>query len=41
MISKSNICYIVAVSFIGGRNQSTRENHWPVAGHWQTSSHYT
>jgi hypothetical protein len=31
--------YIVAVSFIGGGNQSTRQNHSPVASHSQTLSH--
>jgi hypothetical protein len=30
------LSYIVAVSFIGGGNQSTRV---PVASHWQTLSH--
>ena len=30
--------YIVVVSFIGGGNQSTGENHRPVASHWQTWS---
>jgi len=29
----------MAVSFIGGENQSTRENHRPVANLWQTLSH--
>jgi hypothetical protein len=33
--------YIVVVSFIGGGKRSTRKkNHRPVAGHWQTLSHY-
>ena len=31
--------YIVVVSFIGGRNRSTKRNHRPVASHWQTLSH--
>ena len=31
--------YIVAVSFIGGGNRSTAENHRPVTSHWQTLSH--
>ena len=31
--------YIVAVSFIGGGNQSTRRNHRPVGSHWQTLSY--
>ena len=31
--------YIMAVSFIGEGNRSTRENHWPVTGHWQTLSY--
>ena len=31
--------YIMAVSFIIGRNWSTRENHRPVANHRQTLSH--
>ena len=31
--------YIMAISFIGGGNRSTRENHLPVASHWQTLSH--
>ena len=29
----------MAVSFIGGGNWVPRENHWPVASHWQTLSH--
>jgi hypothetical protein len=29
----------VAVSFIGGGNQSTQENHWSVTSHWQNLSH--
>jgi hypothetical protein len=28
----------MAVSFIGGGNRSVRENHRPVASHWQTLS---
>ena len=31
--------YIVAVSFLGGGNRSTRENYQPIASHWQTLSH--
>ena len=31
--------YIMAVSFIGGGNRSTAENHQPVASYWQTLSH--
>ena len=27
--------YIVAVSFIGGGNRSSEENHWPAASHRQ------
>jgi hypothetical protein len=30
--------YIVTVSFIGGRNWWTRENHRPVAIHWHSLS---
>ena len=29
----------MAVSFIGGDNQSTRRKPWPVVGYWQTLSH--
>ena len=29
----------MAVSFIGGDNQSTRRKPWPVVGCWQTLSH--
>jgi hypothetical protein len=32
---KQYLSYYVVVSFIGGGNQSTRENHQPVASHWQ------
>jgi hypothetical protein len=31
--------YIVVVSFIGGGNRRTWENHRPVASYWQTLSH--
>jgi len=27
---------MVTVNFIGGGNQSTREDHWPAASHWPT-----
>ena len=30
---------ILAVSFIGGGNQSNGENHRPATSHWQTLSH--
>jgi hypothetical protein len=33
------VFYTVVVSFIGGRNQRTGENHHHVASHWQTWSH--
>jgi hypothetical protein len=36
---KKYFSYIVAISFIGGVNRVLRENHRPVAGHWQTLSH--
>jgi len=29
----------VAVSFIGGGNRNTGENHQPVVSHWQSLSH--
>jgi len=29
----------VAVSFIGGGNRITGENHRPAASHWQSLSH--
>ena len=32
------ISYIVAVSFIGGGNRVPKEDHRPVASHWQTWS---
>ena len=31
--------YIVAVSFIGGGNRSTRRRPRPASSHWQTLSH--
>jgi ABC-type anion transport system duplicated permease subunit len=31
--------YIVAVSFIGEENRSTRKKHLPAASHWQSLSH--
>jgi hypothetical protein len=39
MVFNATFNYIMAVSFIGGENQSTKENHRLVASHWQTGSH--
>ena len=40
IVYRFGFSYIVAVSFIGGGNRSTRRNLRPVAGRWQTLSHY-
>jgi len=39
MVFNAAFNYIVAVSFIGGENRNTGENHRPVLCHWQTLSH--
>ena len=36
MVFQQYFCYIVAVSFIGGGNWSTRKKHRSAASHWQT-----